>query len=104
MDTQNAWCNVGYIVRIFRCPLTENLGLLPTQSINGHRSLIENDLHSAGLASCGLTSRVVTPCISDESLHLLDARHSIQAGSKYNEASLVARREINASLHRDREV
>lgn len=56
-------------------------------------------LYSAGLDSCGLTS-----WFSVESLCLLDPTQSILAGSEYNEAQLVTRRELSARLRRDREI
>ena len=66
--------------------------------------LIQNALHSSAVASCGLTCRVTNPWISAESLHLLDTRRSIPAGSDHDESRRILRRELNVSLRRDREI
>ena len=88
----------------FQNTLAEKLETTPPSNINLHWSLVQNALHSAGLASCGLTSRVATPWISAESLRLLDARRSIPVGGEHNEARLVMRRALNLSLRNDREI
>ena len=88
----------------FQNALAAKLDSTPPDNINQHWSLIKDALHSSGLASCGLTRRVATPWISAESLRLLDARRSIPAGSEHNESRLIVRRELNASLRRDREI
>lgn len=91
-------------VSIFRSSLIEKLGLHPTQNINVHWLLIVNALHFAGLMSCDLTRRVVTPCNSAECLRLLDALQSIPFGSEYNEAGLLMRRELSESFRNGHDI
>lgn len=54
--------------------------------------------------NCGLTRRIVTPWIPAESLCLLDSHQFVRAGNESNVALPVMRRELHASLRRDRGV
>lgn len=57
---------------LFRSTPAENLGLHASDKISEYWVLIWSILYSAGLVSCALTRRVLTPRISPECLHLLD--------------------------------
>lgn len=57
----------------FRKALAKKIEMPSRNNINGHLQLIKNALNSAGLVSCGLTQRLLTPWVSADSLHLLEA-------------------------------
>lgn len=63
---------------VFREYADSKARVTSASKINEHWS---NALHSAGLVNCGVTRRVLSPCISDESLGFLDARQVTPAGS-----------------------
>ena len=75
----------------------------PPNDGNTYWSQILEAMKKASLSSCGLTKRTTKPWVSADTLRLLDARRSIQAKHEYDTTRKSLKRQIHASLRKDRE-